>query len=134
MEEEARLGKNMAINAYGTPLTLLTSFNYLGRDLSAEDDDWPEVVHNIWRAHQKWAQLTRVFSREGADARNSGPIYLAMVQLVMIYGSEKWVMTLCMGRILGGFHHRVSCRLIGTQLRRGRDGVWVYLPLEYVTA
>ena len=88
------------------------------------------MVHNIWRAHQKWAQLTRVFSREGADARNSGPIYLAMVQLVMIYGSEKWVMTLCMGRILGGFHHRVARSLKGRQPWRGRDRVWVYLPLE----
>ena len=32
-------------------------------------------------------------------------------------------------RVLGGFHHRVACRLTGRIPRRGRDGWWVYPPL-----
>ena len=45
--------------------------------------------------------MTRVLSREGADARTSGQIYLAVVQVFIIYGSETWVMTPRIGRVLG---------------------------------
>ena len=75
-------------------------------------------------------RLTRILSREGADARTSGQIYLAVVQLVQLYGSETWVMTPYIGRVLGGFHHRLAHRLTGRQPWRGRDGVWIYPPLE----
>ena len=49
-EEEARAGTDMAITAYGVPLAPVTSFKYLGRFIVAEDDNWPVVVHNLWRA------------------------------------------------------------------------------------
>ena len=88
------------------------------------------VVNNLWRERRKWAQLTRVLSREGADARTLCQIYLAVVKLVIIYRSETWVMTPCIGRVLGGFHCRVALRLTGRKPRRGRDGVWFYPPLE----
>ena len=35
-----------------------------------------------------------------------------------------------MKRVLGGFHHRVACRLTGRQPWKGRDGGWVYPPTE----
>ena len=34
------------------------------------------------------------------------------------------------GRFLGGFHHKVARRLTGRQPRLGKDGLWIYLPLE----
>ena len=72
-----------------------------------------------------------VLIREGADARTSGRIYVVVVQAVVIYRSETWVMTPCIGRVLGRFHRRVARRLTGRQPRRGRYSVWVYPPLEY---
>ena len=43
--------------------------------------------------------MTGVLSREGAYAKTLGHIYLEVVQTVMLYGSETWVMT----PGLGGF-------------------------------
>ena len=57
--------------------------------------------------------------RKGADALNSGRIYVAVVQTVLLYGSETWVMTLHIGRVLGGFYHRIARRLMIQQSRRG---------------
>ena len=96
----------------------------------ADDNDWPAVVRNLQKSRRKWVRLTRILSREGADARTSGQIYLAVVQLVQLYGSETWVMTPYIGRVLGVFHHRLAHRLTGRQPWRGRDGVWIYPPLE----
>ena len=83
------------------------------------------MVRNLWRSRQKWARLTVLLSREGVDEQTSGQIYLAVVQLVMMYGSETWVVTYCIGRVLGGLHHRVTQRLTGRQPWQERDGVWV---------
>ena len=58
-------------------------------------------------------------TREGADDRTSGMSYVAVVQAVMMYGSETWVMKLCVGVILGRFHHRVARRLTVRQPWRG---------------
>ena len=41
-------------------------------------------------------------------------------------------MTPPIGRVLGGFRHRVDRRLTGKQPWRIRDGVWFYPPLEDV--
>ena len=67
--------------------------------------------------------------REGAEARRSGHIYLAVVQSVIMYGSETWGMTPHIDRMLDGFH-RLAYRLPEKQPWQGRDGVWKYPPLE----
>ena len=75
-------------------------------------------------------RLNRVLSREVEDARTSGHIYLVVVKLVLLYGSETWVLTPRMQRVTVGFHHRVAHRLMGRQPRKGRDGGWVYPHME----
>ena len=50
--------------------------------------------------------------------------------MVLLYGSETWVLTLRMQRVVGGFHHRVVHRLMGRQPRKGQDGGWVYPHIE----
>ena len=64
------------------------------------------------------------------NARKSGQIYLTVVQYVLLYGSETWVLTPHMQRVFGSFHHRVDHRLTGRQPPKGRDGGWVYPLLE----
>ena len=61
-----------------------------------------------------------------------GMLCVEVVQEVLLYGSETWVMYPRIGRTLEGFHHRVSHRLRGRKKRRGMDGRWVYPPLEEV--
>ena len=67
--------------------------------------------------------------RKVTDARTLGVIYIAVVQAVMLYGSEMWVMKPRIGRVWGRFHHRVDRRLTGRQPCRGRYGGWLYPPL-----
>ena len=124
-EEEDREVTERALTSYVAPLSHVTSSKYLGRVLAAEDDNWPAVVRNLWRTRQKWARLTQVLIREGEDAQTPGQIYLEMVQLVLLYVSETWVLTPCMQRVLGGFHHRVACMLTVRKTQKVRDRGWV---------
>ena len=40
-EEEAWVGEMTEFQAYGKPLETVTPFKYLGRLLTATDDEWP---------------------------------------------------------------------------------------------
>ena len=60
----------------------------------------------------------------GTDSPDSGAIGPAI--RVRDMGTD----TLRMQRVLGGFHHRVACKLTGRQPWKGRNGGWVSPPLE----
>ena len=55
--------------------------------------------------------------------------YKAIVQTVLLYGSESWVVTPRMLEVLKGFHHRVARKLTGKMARRQADGSWDYPPI-----
>ena len=46
--------------------------------------------------------MTRILSREGAEPRVYGFFFKTVLQVVLLFGSETWVVTPLMGRVLGG--------------------------------
>ena len=66
---------------------------------------------------------------KGADSRTLVMFYLVVVKVVLLYGSEMWVMSPRIWSKMGGFHHSMVPRLAGRQMRRRTDVMWVYPPL-----
>ena len=56
--------------------------------ISAADDDWLAVVRNLAKAQVVWRRFTRILSREGGAPRVSRFFFNAMVQSVLIFGTE----------------------------------------------
>ena len=52
-----------ALKAYGRPLETVTSLKYLGRIMTASDDDCTAVVGNLRKARKIWASLSRILGR-----------------------------------------------------------------------
>ena len=100
---------------------MITSFKYLGREISAADDDWPAVVGNLAKARSVWRRLTHILSREGVAPWVSGFFFKAVVQAVLIFGVETWVVTPRTDRVLGGFHDQVEQWLTGRLPRIRQD-------------
>jgi hypothetical protein len=74
--------------------------------------------------------VSRVLSREGASPRVSGKFYQAVVQSVLLYGSETWNMGSSMLAMLKGFHHRIARRLSGRMPRYlQEEDRWEYPPI-----
>ena len=109
---------------------MMTSFRYLGRVISAEDDDWTVVVQNLEMARAVWRSMTRVLSREGADPRVSGFFFKSVVRSVIIFRAETWVGNLRMCRVLEGFQDQVARRLKGRLPPRREDRKWDYTLVE----
>ena len=122
--EEARESTERAFKEYGRPLTSVSSFKYLVHILMALDDDWAEVVGNLWKEREKWAWLSRILEREGENVRVSGNLFKDLIQAVLLFGSEMWVPTPCTGQPMGGFQHRVDLRIMGKKTWRPQDGSW----------
>ena len=80
---------------------MVTSLQYLGRMILATDNNWLVVVKNLSRARTVWRWMLRILNREGAEPRVSRFFLNAMVQEVLLFISDTWVVTHLMGKALG---------------------------------
>ena len=62
-ETEMQENSEREFHAYGKPMEAVSEFSYLGRLLTATDDDWPAVAGNIRKARVSWGRLARVLGR-----------------------------------------------------------------------
>ena len=54
---------------------------------------------------------------------------MAVVQAVLLFGSETWVMTPRLEKSLEGFHHQAVRQMAGMGPKFQRYGKWVYTPI-----
>ena len=62
-EGETRESAEQAFKAYEEPLQNFSKFRYLGRVLTAGDNDWLAVVGDLGKARKSWGRLSRILSR-----------------------------------------------------------------------
>ena len=105
----------------------MTAFRYLGRVMTAGDDDWPEVVGILQMARKSWGKLLQILSWEEAAPKVSGNFFKAATHTLLLLGAETWVLTPRMERPLISFQYRVAQRLTGRHPKRRGDGSWEYL-------
>ena len=112
---ETRENSERAFKAYGEPMEAVSDFRYLGRLLTATDDDWLAVAGNIKKARRSWGRLAKLLGREGADHKVPRTFYIAVTQAVLLFRSETWVLTENMEKDLDTFQSRVARKLTGRQ-------------------
>ena len=98
--------------------------------MTVGDDNWPAVAENLVKARKIWGRLTKILSREGAEKRVLGNFFRAVVQQVLLFGAETWVLTPRIERALESFMHRATRRITGRPPRKGWDGKWYYPSLQ----
>ena len=117
-EAELRDSTERAFEVYGKLLETVLAFKYLGQVMTAGDDELPAVAGNLLKARKSWGHLLRILIREGADARVSGNFSKAVVQAVLLFRAETWVLTPRMERALESFQHGAVRRITKRQPRR----------------
>ena len=89
----------------------MTAFKYLVRVLTAGDDDWSSVASNLQKSRKSWVRMSRILIRDRADPKVSGHFFKAVVQAVLLFKAEMWVLTPRMEHSLSIFQHRVTQHL-----------------------
>lgn len=114
----------------GAELEQVECFNYLGRVLSSDGADLYSVIQNVNKARGRWARVSKLLRRQGANPKVSGYFYKAITQSVLLYSCETWTITKKLLGLLEGFHHRVARQLSSMTIRFNSDTeTWVTPPL-----
>ena len=64
----------------------------------------------------------KILGREGLDMITAGRFFVGVVQAVLLFGSETWVLTPLLDKSLKGFHHRVVRPMAGMGCKHQRGG------------
>ena len=80
------------------------TFRYLGLPLDQTDDYWPAVQGNIMRSRLVWGRLGTLLRQEGEDTEVSESFYRAVMQAILLYGSETWVLLASMAKRIEATH------------------------------
>jgi hypothetical protein len=77
----------------GEVLKKVELFRYLGRILGQDDNDIRAVRSQIKKARGIWAQVGQVLQADNTPPKVSAKFYKAVVQSILLYGSETWNLT-----------------------------------------
>ena len=100
-EAELRDSTERPFEAYVKPIETVTNFKYLGRVMTAGDDDWPSVAGNLVKARTSWGRIAWILIREGAKKSVSGNFFREVVQQVLLFGAETWVLAIISRNAVG---------------------------------
>ena len=118
--------ENVCFNINGEEIKKVNQFKYLGRILSNKDDDMIAIEKQLMKAKMTWGRIGKIIKRR----TNSNPkimsiFYKVIIQSVLLYGSESWVLTDRMQTRLNSFHHRCARYITGRHITM-KDDIWIY--------
>jgi hypothetical protein len=116
-----------------TELEHVQTFKYLGRPLSATSTDQVAINYNLQKATKSWGRISNILRREGADPNTMGNFYRAVVQSVLLYGSETWHTSPQNITKLESFHHKIARHITHRHIRKmANSDIWVYPNMDLV--
>jgi hypothetical protein len=121
-----------SIRQPGNGLSTRRHTHALGRLVTKDDKDGPAVIRNLARARAKWASMRRFLVRDAVDPKTMATFYRTVVLYVLLYGSESWVLTGDLMRLLRSFHRRCCRGLTGEFIRQDEEGEWICPKSEEV--
>jgi hypothetical protein len=88
----------------GDVLECVEVYKYLGRLMAQEDDDIQAIRAQIRKARATWARVGQVLRSKNASPFMATQFYQAIIQAILLYGSETWVISQTALAWLEGFH------------------------------
>jgi hypothetical protein len=126
------VAKNFIFKVGDNLIKKVRQFKYLGRIVDDSDKDDSAIDRSIQRARGVWARLGKLLAREDANPIAMGIFYKVIVQSVLLYGSESWVITKSKMVQLRSFHRRCARHITRTHIRQEEDGTWIHPSSEGV--
>ena len=98
-------------------------FKYIGQVLNRTENDCLAVLCNIWAPRKVLGRLWKLLTQESADTITWEKFYRAVVQTVLLFGDETWVLLVVMLNKLKGGTRGFSARGDGDKVTnyRGQD-------------
>ncbi len=91
---KAALALRQQFTIHSEVLKRVEVYKYLGRMMAQDDDDTQAIRAQLWKARATWARVGKVLWGENTFPTVAAKFYLAIVQAILLYGSETWVIYL----------------------------------------
>jgi hypothetical protein len=101
-------------------------FKYLGRILSEDDSDDAAIKYNLQKAREKWGRIGKILSKTDSNNKTMGSFYKAIIQSVLLYGSESWGISNYAMKTLRSFHQRCARYITGKHIWKDENENWHY--------
>ena len=125
--EQRALELDTIFTVFGEPIQNVHKFKYLGRLVTDTDDDKEAVMHNLEKANNAWRHLRRIISHEKKrNLRAAVSIYRSIVESILLYGSETWILKGNLLHRLEIFHRSCARALTEDFICSDANGVWTY--------
>ena len=102
----------VAIRVNLNPLKATTAFPCLGRTITYNNSDWVALCSNLCKSKRRWGVVEKVLSKTGAPIKVRAMMYKTVVQEVLLYGREIWVVIGAMITLIEVFNHRISIQIV----------------------
>ena len=118
--------KNVRFKVKGENIKMVQSFKYLGRVLQYNDDDLTAVESQLVKARGVWGRIGKIIKKKSlSNPRIMGIFYKVIVQTVLLYGAESWVLGTHARNKINSFHHRCSRFITGRHISLEGE-TWIY--------
>ena len=104
----------------------MEAFPYLGQMSACNNSNWSVVYLNLQKSCRMWGMVPRVIERTRSTFQSRVEMHKAVVQSVILYGSESLVVTSEMLKVLMGLHYQSARSITGMTAKRGAGGEWEY--------
>ncbi len=136
-QQEAAVASALALccqfTVHGDALEKVEVFKYLGRMMAQDNNNVQAVRYQLRKARGTWACIGQVLRSENATPRVAAKFYKAVVQAVLLYGSEMWNLTKAVLAWLEGFHVQATYHMAQVHWPRWVAGnQWVYPKMSDV--
>jgi hypothetical protein len=108
MAVTAALALRQQYTIHGDVLKQVEVYKYLGQMMAQDDDNAQAIRAQLWKARATWARVGKVLRGENTPPTVAAKFYLAVVQAILLYGSETWVTSPQAMARLEGFHIRAA--------------------------
>jgi hypothetical protein len=129
----AALALRQQFTIHGDVLKRVKVYKYLGWMMAQDDVNAQAIRAQLRKARVTWAWFGKVLRGENTSPTIAAKFYLAVVQAVLLYGSETWVISPQAMARLEGFHIRAAWRMAQRHKpRQGSQKEWIYPKSEDV--
>ena len=84
-------------------LVPVAAFMCLGHMVAYNNRGWMSLYQNLRNMQRRWEIVGKVVSKTGSTVQDRGVLYKAVIPLLLLYGSESWVVMGEMLNVLKGF-------------------------------
>ena len=117
---------NVNFQLNGNDIKKVSDFKYLGRIINNKDNDLKAVENQLKKARATWGRIGKILKiKTDSNIKIMSIFYKVIVQTILLFGAESWVINENVRNKLRTFHNRCARFITGRFITKEED-IWIF--------